>query len=333
MLRIILALLLAPAAYGLVPFFTDATYERDEPTNPPWFVENNGLPSRLYHNGVFQSQESGTDDLNLFAAWAIQPTGAKVGVIDMGPHGDRVFDLVLTTSPNSVRQFITIVRWTPEEIASGIMEAIGGGCRIATITGGFSAPNATLEAACRAAEACGLLLCCSTPNTEGNLDAGMVDYPYEWSRQLANIIGVSSTDRSGLHYSPSATGSNCIAAPGRNIVAAGTYSSGTSYATPIAAGCLALVVQRYPGQSNAAYRSLLRQTSRGPAGEIDPVAALTAPTPTLTISREWITVQGLPGWQYQIERTEDFQNWAPVAVVYGGGGSPAEPGFFRARVK
>jgi len=63
--------LLSTLTASAVPFFDNPAYTRDEPTNPAWFVSNNGQPSKLYYNGVYQSHETGTNDLGLIQAWSI----------------------------------------------------------------------------------------------------------------------------------------------------------------------------------------------------------------------------------------------------------------------
>lgn len=266
--------LLGSCRAELVPFFSNPAYTRDEPTNPPWFVLNSGQPSVLYYNGVYQSEEVGCDDLDLPLAWLIQPRGVKVGILDMTTHGARTLALVNTVSPGSVVYYIALSRWSARELAAGITDAVGSGCRVVVISTGFSGPDPGLFSACVDAQAHNVLLVCAVPNVEGDLESGLVDYPYSWSAQLYNILGVNCTDRAGNHYAPSAHGVHVIGAPGRNIVAAGTYSSGTSWSAPIAAGCASLVIARAPGQSVGFYRSLLEVTAVGPAKRIDVVMAL-----------------------------------------------------------
>ena len=329
---LLLLLILTLPARALVPFFSNPAYTRDEPTDPPWFVENNGEPSRLYYNGVYQSQETGGDDLNLYSAWAIQPAGAKVGVVDQTAHGDRVAALVGTVSPQSEVFRHELLRWNAPDIAAGIQASVASGCRVVVVTTGFSAWDDGLSNACKTAEQAGVVICYAVPNVDQDLEGLPLDYPYVWSHEMGNIIGATSTDRDGSHYSPSATGTNCIAAPGRNIVAAGTYSSGTSWSAPILAGCVALLVERYPDQPVENYRSVLRATSTPVSHRVDIFAALNAPVPVLAISRTAITVTGLPGWRYTVERSEDLVHWADFRPVTGSSVTPAVPGFFRVRV-
>lgn len=322
-----------PAVGQLVPFLSDPTYERDEPVNPPWFVHNNGQPSHLYHNGVYVSQESGNDDLGLLDAWASQPEGARVGLIDLADHGIRVRALVHTVSPASVIDFIEQTRIYPEQLADGIITAASLGDRVVVITAGSAVPNESLSNACRYAEAQNILICCAVPNTEGNLDTSLSDYPYRYSWEMTNILGVNCTDRSGLHFNPSATGTNVLGAPGRNIVAAGTYSSGTSWATPILAGCAALLIQRYPGQPVENYIAVLKATAVGSSRRVSIGAAMLRPVPSLAATRQDVAVYGYPGWRYMLEHSTDLSRWVDLSPIEGGGQHAPLLGYFRVRVR
>jgi hypothetical protein len=320
----------ATQALALVPFFSDPTYERDEPIDPPWFVMNSGQPSRLYHNGVYQSQETGTDDLDLLEVWSVQSSGVPVGLMDMTGHGVRTRDLVATVAPESPQYYKELSRWDVRDIADGINQAILAGCRVVVIGEGFSTQNAALYAACGNADAQGVLICCAVPNSEINLDSGACDYPYSWAGEIGAIIGVNCTGRTGAHYAPSAAGVPVLGAPGRNIVAAGTYSSGTSWATAIFAGCASLLMERYSGQTPAAYRNLLETTARAGSRRIDMLAAFQLPRPRLAIRPGVLIVYGLSDWRYVVERSGDLTTWSWLAEVNGGDELPVTPGFFRA---
>ena len=320
------------AQVPLVPFFTDPTYERDEPTNPPWFVFNNGQPSHLYHNGSLSSQETGLNDLAMASAWSLQLGGAKVGVVDQTTHGDRVVALVSTMSPLSEVYRHELGRWYPADIAAGIVDCVDQSCRIIVVTTGFSSPDDGLSNAC--VYASNAVVIVAAPNQDGDLDGGLMDYPYAYN--FPNVLYVFSTDRNGNHYSPSATGSRALGAPGRNIVAAGTYSSGTSWAAPIVAGCAALLVERYPSRAPADFISCLLNTVSGPAREVNPTAALLAlNNATLAVENTAtgivVSLAGLDAWTYTLESSQDLQTWQDFAVVNGNSQTIVPPGFYRAR--
>ncbi len=318
---------------GNVLYFNDPTYERDEPTDPPWFISNNKQPSKLYHNGAYVSQEFGTNDLGILDAWKIHSNGVSVGVVDVTTHGLRVSNCVAQISPNSLINFISLSRFESWAIAGGISNAVQLGCRVITLTEGYSTPDNKLLQAIDYARSSNSIVCCSVPNIEENLDnSNVIDYPYDW--YLPNVLPVSSSDRNGNHYNPSAIGTNCIMASGRNIVARygneTNYSSGTSYACPIAAGCLAILTDRYPKQSYLAYLSDIRATLSG--GRINLAAALEAPRPILEALPTGIVVHGLSGWEYEIEYSQDLINWQYFTNTVDGALIPVGLGFYRGKV-
>jgi hypothetical protein len=313
------------AQAGMVPFYSNAAYTRDEQM-PCWWVTNNLSPSRLFLNGVYQSQETGTNDLQLNQAWAISNQGVKVGVVDQSGHGDRVEGCVRQASPNSDVFRFEIFRWDEQDFADGVAVCAAQGCKVVTITSGFPA-RSVLDDAIAAHP--NVLVFGAMLNQEGDLDGALVDYPYRAGHP--NFIGVTSTDRNGRHYSPSATGTNCLAAPGRNIVAAGTYSSGTSWAAPIAAGCAALVWGKFPGATALQIAALIRSTAADVARRIDPLAAMRVAAPRLTISGNEVTVHGTYGQMYMLERSSDLKTWSDYLIVVSGQALPVPPGFYRAR--
>ena len=67
--------------YGqLIPFYTDADYQRNEPANPSWFVSNNCEPSMLYLDGIYQSSGLAlANDMSMATVWLIQTNWHKGG--------------------------------------------------------------------------------------------------------------------------------------------------------------------------------------------------------------------------------------------------------------
>ena len=268
------------ATAELVPFFNGGGYTRDEQVNPAWWVTNDLTPSRLFLNGVYQSQEFGSNDLGLPAAWQLQRSGCLVGILADGAHGDRVVDTFWQTVPVSFVYRHPLARWYADTIAAGIEDCVSNGCKIVVVPGGIVPNQDTLEALLWSLLAHpDVLVVWAAPNTStASMDTDLVEYPYRWN--LPNVLTVNSTDRNGNWYA-TATGTNCVAAPGRNIVAAGSYSSGSSYAAPIVAGVASLVWARFPALDAAQLATRLRTTATptGPVLRINPVAALTQRTP------------------------------------------------------
>lgn len=289
----------------LIPFYNDPTYSRNEPTNPPWFVTNDGQPSKLYHNGDYVSEETGTNDMGLIAAWAISAKGAKMGIVDMTAHGDRICALASLVSTASPIYRYELKRWDSGSISAGISNCFDVGCRVISVTTGFSTPDESLRKAIRYAS--NSVVVCAVPNVDGDLDSDLVDYPYRF--YLPNVIGATSTDRNGSHYAPSGTGTNAIGAPGRNIVACGTYSSGTSHAAALITGAIGLMAGRFPGQIPEAYIQAIKSTAFD-NGRINLTAALQVPVPTVIFQADGtVGITGLSKWHYFLEHSENLVEW------------------------
>lgn len=241
-----------------VPYANDASYSRDE---YEWWVKNTGQPSTLYHNGVQISQEFGLADINLLGAWQRQnnAVGVKVAVIDLNTvHGNRIVALVSNTAPGSIVSLFAVSRYYSDVVAPAMVSAVNAGNRILVVATGYSTPDPLILAACEYAREHDCVIVCSVPNAPISVDL-TPDYPTSFG--LDNVLSVTSIDRSGNLYGAAAWGNSVIAAPGRNIIANGTYSSGTSYAAPIAAGCLALVQSRVPAITSSDLVALAKSTS------------------------------------------------------------------------
>lgn len=253
-----------------------AIYQRDE---YHWFIENTGQPSRLFLNGVYQSEETGIFDLKMLPAWVIRPNapGIKVGVVTIpNGHGEQIVSLVSLIAPRSLVTLYPISRYYPEVQLVGISNAIAGGSRIIVLDYGSSIPDAGLSNIIKLNF--NVMFVCALPNTPQDIDV-LPDYPTSYN--FRNVIGVSACDRNGELYW-SGAGTNTVSAPGRNIAFADgiSYSSGTSYSAPLVAGVLALAYSQY-NRPAWPMLNLLRSTAvqLGNTKRMDPVAFLTANSP------------------------------------------------------
>lgn len=253
-----------------------AIYTRDD---FHWFIENTGQPSRLFLNGVYQSEETGTFDLKMLDAWVIRPNapGIKVGVVTIpNGHGTQIVALVSLIAPRSVVTLYPISRYYPDVQIVGISNAIAAGSRIIVLDYGSATPDAGISNIIKLNF--NVMFVCSLPNTPQDIDL-IPDYPTSYN--LRNVIGVSACDRNGDPYW-SGAGTNTVAAPGRNIAFTDgiSYSSGTSYAAPITAGVLALAYSQY-NRPAWPMLNLLRSTADNVGGikRMNPVAFLTANAP------------------------------------------------------
>lgn len=212
--------------------------------------------------------------MGLALVWMIQPRadGVKVGVVSLGTAGDRVQALPGLIAPGCEIYRVHVGRWYPDVMAVGLLECVTNGCSVIAMDSGWSLPDATLSNACWVLGQSNVILCCSAPNAAFSLDTGMIDYPHHW--RFPTVQVVTSVDRTGGLYPVAAWGSDVVACPGRNIVAAGTYSSGTSYAAPICAGVVALMRSRHPSWSAVHVLEVLRATCDGPIHRVNALSAV-----------------------------------------------------------
>jgi hypothetical protein len=158
--------------------------------------------------------------------------------------------------------------------------AVAGGLRAVINYSGGGAPNNTKRDACQYADDRGMILCAAT----GNDDAGPVIFPAAYSTQFTGVIAVGSTDANANVSSFSNVGPEVtVVAPGRGILstmptyavgipAALNYDTldGTSMATPLVSGLVALMWSRHPGFSSQRIRDCLTSTAvKLGAGDFD----------------------------------------------------------------
>lgn len=160
-------------------------------------------------------------------------------------------------------------------------------------SGGGGASMAKQDA-CQYAHDHGMILCAATGNDNG----GPVIWPAAYSAMFAGVIAVGSVDDNDTVSSFSNIGPEVtVVAPGRDILSTmPTYAvgipaalnydelSGTSMATPMVTGLVALMWSRHPGFTNVRIRNCLTGSARklGPGtfdntwgnGRVDAVAAL-----------------------------------------------------------
>jgi len=323
-----------------VHYRPDVSYSRDE---YDWWVANTHAESRLSRNGVYQSSESGTNDIGMLAAWSIQPRadGVVVGVVDIADgHGRRMLNLVTNVASGCTLLFYNVGSYTPFNVAQGIDWMRTNGAQMIVIGYGTSANDAALSNACARTSWAGIPLL--VPMREDgsaylNVDS-FPDYPSSYASRLPLVIPVSGTDRTGSRHPSCGYGTNSIAAPFRNIIADGNYESGTSYSAPIAGGCLALIAAKYPRQSAEAWTAALKSTARPVSGtrRIDPAVALIYPTPRLLMlnygGMVTLTIGGAPEFVYTVEYSTDMTTWTDLYEVYGQTEIEVDPGFYRARI-
>ncbi|MDG6109759.1 S8 family serine peptidase [Dactylosporangium aurantiacum] len=173
---------------------------------------------------------------------------------------------------------------SPIDLGSGIAWAAGQGAKVICVAAGTS-EYPEVKTAVEAAVKADVVVVAAA----GNLpQARQVAFP----AKLPGVLAVGGTDKDGNHTPASATGPEvALAAPAVDIVSTGAFGKyvtgdGTSNATAIVAGVVALVRAKYPDLSavEVVRRLTATATDRGKPGRddeygygiVNPVAALTA---------------------------------------------------------
>jgi len=152
-------------------------------------------------------------------------------------------------------------------VAEGIQYAAANGARIINLSLGGPGPDAYMAAAVKAANAANALVVCAAGNEGSNNDKHPV---YPASLAAPNVIAVAATDpsagRSLGDYSNYGKLTVPIAAPGSSVISTsndGGYltMSGTSMASPHAAGVAALMAAVRPDATAGELRAMMLQAA------------------------------------------------------------------------
>jgi len=223
---------------------------------------------------------------------------------DLDPHGTGIAGLIAAhgRGPNSgalgiaprskilpIRDRDLVSKGTSDGLARGIEWAIEHGADVINISSG-GGPSHRLRQAIDAAVRADVVVVAAAGNQPSDLG---VSFPAAYD----GVLAVGATDRNGDHAAVSVTGEKVgLSAPGVDIYSTsidGKYSkaTGTSAATAIVSGAVALVRSRFPGLSarEVVHRLTATAVDKGAPGRdeqygygvLDLVAALTADVPPL----------------------------------------------------
>jgi len=157
-----------------------------------------------------------------------------------------------------------------KSLAGGIDYAVRHGAKVISMSIGYGAPSAAVEAALLNANARGVVVIASAGNSGGPSDAdygGMA--PVSFPAEYPGVISVGAVDDNGDVASFSSDNLSVqLAAPGVSVPAQGRdgqywWVSGTSPACALVAGVAALIKSRYPGLAPDLVVSALITTTSG----------------------------------------------------------------------
>ena len=201
--------------------------------------------------------------------------GATSGYSEGYGHGTAVADIVLQIAPNAtilpIRVLDSSGNGDTATIASAISYAADMGAKVINLSLGSSSPTSSINKAIQDVISRGVAVVCAAGNT-GNTN---VLYPAVTADTISSqgngSVGVGSVNASYLKSSFSSYGSSLeMEAPGENIMTAfpgGTVvkASGTSFATPVVSGVLALAVSTNLPSSVQSMLTNLNTTARAPS--------------------------------------------------------------------
>jgi subtilisin family serine protease len=267
-----------------------------------WGLQRIGLPNvwdQIQGTGVLVAVlDTGIDadhpDLQGAAVTGLDLTASTVGAEDVDGHGTAVAGIIAARANN--HQGIAGVCWScsilpvkvlndqahgsMDELAEGIVEAADAGARLISMSLGGPAGSDTLNQAIGYAVAKDVILVAAA----GNNSSSAPFYP----AASPGVLGVAGTNEADLLYPWSDFGSWVrLAAPGCNPapVAGGGYANfcGTSSATPVVSGLIALALSMRPGLSRDQIAHALSAASvpvaNVPQGRVDAPATLAAVAP------------------------------------------------------
>jgi subtilisin family serine protease len=230
---------------------------------------------------------------------------------------------------------------TISQYIQGLDYAVSHGAKIVNNSWTGADPSQALSDAIANAQSHGVIFVAAAGNDSSNNDTSPV-YPASYDQSFNNVVTVAATDTTGALASFSNYGAKSvnIAAPGVNILSTlpgNTYGtlSGTSMATPMVTGVLALVWSEHPSWSytqviNQVLSTVTKESSLAgkvsSGGLLNAAAAVGAPTSTnaspviLSTNPSGPTVNSLSTVQVTFNRPMNPATFTPADVTLLGPG-------------
>ncbi len=187
------------------------------------------------------------------------------GLVDEGlQHGNLVAGAIHLAAPQArllpVRVLDDEGRGTEFALAKGIVYAVDHGADVINFSLGMVTPSKIVGRAVHEARYAGVVMV----GAAGNRGAPELDYPAGYG----DVIAVAAVDDARVATPWTSYGSKvALSAPGEAVLS--TYGDegygrwdGTSFAAPLVAGGVALLLGRYPGLSESDVRNVLRDTAQ-----------------------------------------------------------------------
>ncbi len=284
---------------GVVVAVIDTGAELDHPDLAGQLWHN---PAEICSNGHDEDHNGLVDDC---VGWDFGESDAlpHPGAGAAGPHGTHVAGIIAAARNNiggvgiapDARLMILKIADSGGTLhlsaaIAALNYAVNNGAKIINVSWGTSTPSSALRRALEYAGSKEVLVFAAAGNT-GTYLTSAGPFPAGYWSGLSNVVSVAATNRHDLRASFSNYGQVTLAAPGAEILSTwvgGSYTtmSGTSMASPAAAGVAALLRTAAPAMTPAQLRFLLAATAERPPGlrgmghgRVDAAAALAALAP------------------------------------------------------
>lgn len=245
-------------------------------------------------------------------------------VDDSAHHGTHVAGLILAVAPEATILHVRVLdddgKGEAFDVARGIMLALRDGADVINLSLGMPHESRSVEKAIERATQRGVVVVAAAGN-RGALGVPCVDFPAdrpEPEEPDAEVIAVAAVDDLFVKTPFSSYGPEvALSAPGDRVLSTwgedqwGRWA-GTSFATPLVSGGVALLLERYPGLASDEVAQVLRDTAQPDANppELDGlmgagVLDLAALVAVELVERETLRLSETPAGT--------VARWSPVA--------------------